>query len=148
MELFRKVGEEIQDESELRQLFETQDTYRVYDGFEPSGRIHIAQGILKAININRMGKCGCHCIFYVADWFAFLNNKCGGDMEKIKKLGQYFIEVCKASGMNMDCVEFIWTSEFIKASKTYWPKVLDIAKQNSLARIQKCSTIMGRTESD
>ena len=69
-------------------------------------------------------------------------------MEKIRKLGQYFIEVWKASGMNMNCVEFIWTSEFIKASKTYWAKVLDIAKQNSLARIQKCSTIMGRTESD
>lgn len=24
-----------------------------YDGFEPSGRMHIAQGILKAINVNR-----------------------------------------------------------------------------------------------
>lgn len=121
---------------------------RVYDGFEPSGRIHIAQGLMKAININRMAMCGCKMVFYIADWFAFLNNKCGGDLEKIKRLGQYFIEVWKASGVKMEAVEFVWASELIKNKPEYWHMVMDIARQNTLTRIQRCSTIMGRTESN
>lgn len=82
-----------------------------------------------------MIKCGCHCIFYVADWYALLNNKCGGNMDHIQKLGKYFIKVWEHSGMHMEHVEFIWASKFIAASKTYWPRVLDIAKTNSLNRI-------------
>lgn len=29
-----------------------------YDGFEPSGRMHIAQGIMKANNVNKLTKSG------------------------------------------------------------------------------------------
>jgi tyrosyl-tRNA synthetase len=29
-----------------------------YDGFEPSGRMHIAQGVLKALNVNKLTKSG------------------------------------------------------------------------------------------
>ena len=102
-----------------------------YDGFEPSGRMHIAQGILKAINVNRCGRprllpyvnteyrcvksciylslltqpwllssvpgrltrAGCVFKFWVADWFALLNNKMGGDLKKIRTVGLYMIEV-------------------------------------------------------
>lgn len=50
--------------------------------------------------------------------------------------------------MNMAGVEFEWASEMIAKKPSYWARVIDIAKSNSLARIQKCSTIMGRSESD
>ena len=33
-------------------------------------------------------------IFWVADWFALMNDKMGGDLEKIKTVGQYLIQVC------------------------------------------------------
>ena len=35
-------------------------------------------------------------IFWVADWFALMNDKMGGDLEKIKTVGQYLIQVCTA----------------------------------------------------
>lgn len=35
----------------------------------------------------------------VADWFASLNNKMGGDLKKIQTVGEYFVEVWKAVGM-------------------------------------------------
>ena len=54
-----------------------------YDGFEPSGRMHIAQGIMKSLNVNKITDAGGIFIFWVADWFAQLNNKMGGDLEKI-----------------------------------------------------------------
>lgn len=49
--------------------------------------MHIAQGILKSINVNKMTKAGGIFIFWVADWFALMNNKMGGDMYKIRRLG-------------------------------------------------------------
>ena len=39
--------------------------------------MHIAQGVMKCINVNRLTKAGCHFKFWVADWFAQLNNKMG-----------------------------------------------------------------------
>ncbi|CAL5997517.1 Tyrosyl-tRNA_synthetase [Hexamita inflata] len=146
--IFSRIGEEILEVPELEALLAENRPLRVYDGFEPSGRIHIAQGLLKAINVNRMIKCGCTCVFYVADWFALLNNKCEGDLNKIKRLGQYFIEVWKASGMDMSGVEFVWASDFISSRPQYWGRVMDIARSNTLTRVQRCSTIMGRSESD
>ena len=42
----------------------------------------------------------------------------GGDLEKIKTVGYYFIEVWKALGMNMDRVKFLWASDEINARGT------------------------------
>ncbi|KAH0571560.1 Tyrosyl-tRNA synthetase [Spironucleus salmonicida] len=146
--IFNRVGEEILDVTDLSQLLTTKPSPLVYDGFEPSGRIHIAQGLMKAINVNRMAQCGCKSLFYVADWFALLNGKCAGNLEAINKLGNYFIEVWKAVGMDMNAVEFVWNSDFIKNDKNYFKRVIQIARNFNLARSQRCSTALGRQESD
>ena len=67
-----------------------------YDGFEPSGRMHIAQGVMKALNVNKLTKSGVHFKFWVADWFAQLNNKMGGDLKKIQVVGKYLVEIWRA----------------------------------------------------
>jgi len=66
--------------------------------------MHIAQGILKKINVDKMTSAGPFLclnahrssafssgsllgftyVFWVADYFALLNHKMGGDLEKIK----------------------------------------------------------------
>eukprot|EP01117_Protostelium_nocturnum_P006420 TRINITY_DN2313_c0_g4_i1.p1 TRINITY_DN2313_c0_g4~~TRINITY_DN2313_c0_g4_i1.p1 ORF type:complete len:397 (-),score=152.03 TRINITY_DN2313_c0_g4_i1:54-1244(-) len=148
-ELLRSVGEECIREDELRNLIEKKPTITCYDGFEPSGRMHIAQGILKSINVNKCTKSGCTFIFWVADWFALLNNKMDGKLDRIRVVGEYMIEVWKACGMDMDKVKFIWSSDEINAnSNAYWLKVMDIATRFNLSRIKRCSQIMGRKESD
>jgi len=148
-ELMRSVGEECIQDSELRNLLEKKPNPICYDGFEPSGRMHIAQGILKAINVNKCTKAGCTFIFWVADWFALLNNKMGGDLKKIRLVGEYMIEVWKACGMDMNNVKFIWSSDEINAhSNEYWMRVMDIARRFKLPRIKRCSQIMGRNEEE
>lgn len=146
--VLRSVGEECIQENELRNLIEKKtDRIRCYDGFEPSGRMHIAQGIFKAINVNKCTSSGCTFVFWVADWFALMNDKVGGSLENIQIVGKYLIEVWKAAGMDMTHVEFLWTSEEIVAhAQEYWKRVLDIGRQNSVARIKKCCTIMGKQE--
>jgi tyrosyl-tRNA synthetase len=60
--------------------------------------MHIAQGVLRAINVNKLTSTGCVFKFWVADWFAQLNNKMDGDLKKIRMIGQYMIEIWKAIG--------------------------------------------------
>ena len=143
------VGEETLTVEELTALFNAREHPVVYDGFEPSGRMHIAQGVLRAINVNKLTSTGCVFKFWVADWFAQLNDKMDGDLKKIKMVGQYMIEIWKVIGMNMDNVRFLWASDEINAhADEYWTLVMDIAKLNNLARIQRCCTIMGRKDTD
>lgn len=146
IELIKQVGEEIITEEDLKKLLDEDPNLIAYDGFEPSGQMHIAQGILRTINVNKMTKAGIKFKMLVADWHAYANNKMGGDLEKIKITGKYFIEVWKACGMDLDNVEFVWASELIKKDD-YWKLVLNIAKTNSLKRFIRTAEIMGRDES-
>ena len=106
------VGEEVITVDELTALLTAREHPIVYDGFEPSGRMHIAQGVLRAINVNKLTAAGCVFKFWVADWFAQLNNK---------MVGRYMIEIWKAIGMDMTNVEFLWASDEINAhADEYW----------------------------
>jgi tyrosyl-tRNA synthetase len=147
IKLIKEVGEEITTDEDLRQLLSEKPHPIAYDGFEPSGQVHIAQGVLKAINVNKMTKAGVRFKMLVADWHAWANNKLGGDLEKIKICGEYLIEVWKACGMDLDNVEFIWASELVKDDE-YWKLLLNIARETSVNRIIRCCQIMGRKESE
>jgi tyrosyl-tRNA synthetase len=147
--LVRSVGEECIQEEELLALLRAKAHPICYDGFEPSGRMHIAQGLLKAILVNKLTAAGCVFKFWVADWFALLNNKMGGDLKKIRNVGRYMVEVWRAAGMDMDNVEFLWASDEINGhSNEYWLRVMDIARKNNLARMQRCCQIMGRSDTE
>eukprot|EP01069_Polyplicarium_translucidae_P000680 Polyplicarium_translucidae@DN1348_c0_g1_i2.p1 len=111
--------------------------------------MHIAQGVLKALNVNKLTSSGCVFVFWIADFFAMLNGKMGGDMDKIRKVGEYFVEVWKAIGMDMRNVRFLWTSEQInKDPEGYWIRVMQIARANTVSRIKRCCQIMGRQEGE
>jgi tyrosyl-tRNA synthetase len=106
LSLIKSVGEEIIQEDELKNLLESGEELVAYDGFEPSGQIHIAQGLLRAININKMIKADVRFKMLVADWHALANNKLGGDLKKIQTTGRYFIEVWRSCGLQLDRVDF------------------------------------------
>lgn len=147
--LVHSVGEEvIEEEGQLEWLLANKAGEIIaYDGFEPSGRIHIAQGLLRAINVNKLTRSGVKFIFFVADWHAAANNKFGGDLDVIKKVGRYFIEVWKACEMDLANVRFEWASEIVK-DPTYWELVLKISMASSLNRVLRCTQIMGRSQTD
>ena len=146
LDLVKQVGEEIVTEKELEELLNSKKKIIAYDGFEPSGNIHIAQGLLKAINIRKFLDAGISFKMLVADWHAWLNNKMGGDMAKIKKTGDYFVEVWKSCGLDTDKISFVWADDMVK-NKDYWERVLSIARCSTIKRTLRCSQIMGRSES-
>ena len=49
----------------------------------------------------------------------------------------------------MQNVRFLWASDEINAhAEEYWSLVMDVARVNNLARIQRCCTIMGRKDTE
>ncbi len=148
LELIKQVGEEIITEEELKHLLQTKEHPIAYDGFEPSGiGVHIAQGILRAININKITKTGIKFKILVADWHAWANNKMGGDLEKIQMVGKFIVEIWKHCGMDLKNVEFLWANDFIKEPE-YWKKVMQISRNSTIKRIIRTGQIMGRKEAE
>ncbi len=143
----RRVGEEIITEKELRTLLETNDHPSAYDGFEPSGLAHLPFGVLRPILVDDMLKAGVKMKLWIADWFGWVNNKMGGDLETIQTVGRYFVEVWRAAGVDMSKVEVLWTSDAAK-NEEYWKRVVTVAQNSTLARTQRAITIMGRTSKD
>lgn len=147
LELITQVGEEIITQEDLKQLLDKKKNPVAYDGFEPSGQAHIAQGLVRAINIEKMLKAGCKFKMLVADWHAMANNKFNGNLDNIQTAGEYLIEMWKASGLDTRKVEFVWASDLVK-DPDYWKKVMQIAINSTIKRVTRCSQIMGRAESD
>ncbi len=147
LELIKGVGEEIITKKELKELLQTKDHPIAYDGFEPSGIAHVPFGILRPMLIEDLIKAGVHFKLWIADSFGWINNKMGGDLEKIQMVGKYFIEVWKAGGIDERKVEFLWATDAFKDPE-YWKKVILIAKNTTVKRATRALSIMGRLEGE
>ncbi|MFC2143521.1 tyrosine--tRNA ligase [Candidatus Aenigmatarchaeota archaeon] len=144
LDLITGVGEEIITRDELRQLLETKQHPIAYDGFEPSGLAHLPFGIFRPLLLKDLVKAGVKFKLWLADWFAWINNKMNGDLEAIQKVGEYFVEVWKAGGVKG--VEYLWASENMDSE--YWKRVVLIAKNTTVNRATRALTIMGRKEGE
>jgi tyrosyl-tRNA synthetase len=148
LELIKKSPtEEVITEEDLRSLLETKQKPMAYDGFEPSGVLHLGSGILRAIKINDLLEAKVDFTLWIADWFGYINNKMGGNLELIKKVGEYFIEGWKACGIDIKKVKILWTSDAVK-DPLYWKGVIDVAKIVTVQRTIRASPIMGRSETE
>jgi tyrosyl-tRNA synthetase len=105
--------------------------------------MHIGMGLVCTSKIKDMTKAGFHYIVFLADWHSWINNKLGGDMEKIHTCGEYIKQCFTALGITPNSVEYLWASDLAK-NITYWEKVIRIAKSASLQRTWRALPIMGR----
>jgi tyrosyl-tRNA synthetase len=143
--LIRSFAQEILTEEELRSLFETNAHPLAYDGFEPSGLAPIHFGLLRAKTLKTMFKTGIRFNLYLADYFALINNKMGGDINKIRDVGRYFVEVWKAAGIDTEKINIVWCKDLMQ-DFAYWDRFIRVGKAISLDRAKRAITIMGRKE--
>ncbi|MEM7826928.1 MAG: tyrosine--tRNA ligase [Candidatus Aenigmatarchaeota archaeon] len=141
LQLIKGVGEEIITEQELKELLQTKEHPIAYDGFEPSGLAHLPFGVFRPLLLRDLLKAGIKFKLWLADSFAWINNKMAGDLNKIRRVGEYFIEVWKAAGI--DGVEFLWAMDAF-SDREYWKRVILIAKNTTVTRATRALTIMGR----
>jgi len=85
VKVIKSFAQEIISEEELLKLFEEKEHPVAYDGFEPSGIAPIHFGLLRAINVKKLLETGIHLKLYLADYFAYINNKMDADLKKSKE---------------------------------------------------------------
>jgi tyrosyl-tRNA synthetase len=142
----RKPAEEVVTREELRTLLETKEHPVAYQGFEPSGLAHLGTGLTSALKATDLIEAGFRFKFFLAEWHAWINNKMGGDLDVIRKVGEYFQKVWLSLGVP-ESAEFVWSSEFVDNAE-YWGRIIKILKESTVARITRCLTIMGRKEAE
>lgn len=147
LELIESVGEEIVTREELKQLIESGTKLRAYDGFEPSGFAHLPFAVYRSLTIKKLLKAKVDFTLYLADYFAFVNNKLNGDMQAIRTCGKYFLEVWKAAGIPLKKINIVWASELMD-SLDYWDMVLRVARQLTTNRNLRAMLIAGREEKE
>ncbi|KAG2653577.1 hypothetical protein PVAP13_1NG464400 [Panicum virgatum] len=133
----KSIGEDRVNDLELKLLLKKKLAPICYVWCDPSPWMHISQGIMKTLSINKMVKSGFKVKILMADWFAQMNSEIGGNLNKMRTIGRYNIEMWKATGMALDEVELVWLSDEISQhGDEYWPLVMDIARKNSVRRIR------------
>jgi tyrosyl-tRNA synthetase len=143
--VMREPTEEVITEGELRALFETKSRPRHYIGLEISGILHLGSLILTGFKINDFIKAGIDCTVFLADWHTYINDKLGGDWDKIRKVSQYYADAFRffCPGVNV-----VMGSELYEKTPDYWENFVRFSKHMTLARTMRSLTIMGRKETD
>ena len=86
----RSPTEEVVTEEELLELFKTNSSPKHYIGLEISGFLHLGSLISTGYKINDFIDAGIDCTVFLADWHTMINDKLGGDMEKISIVSKYY----------------------------------------------------------
>ncbi len=147
IDALKSFAQEIVTEDDLRNLFQTNEHPLAYDGFEPSGIAPIHFGVMRAKNLKKMLGVGIRFNLYIADYFGFINNKMGGDLERIRDVGRYFVEVWRGAGIDVSKVNVVWAKDLMD-DLAYWDRFIRVGKAISLDRMKRAITIMGRKEGE
>jgi hypothetical protein len=84
------------------------------------------------IDVNKIIRARCRVKILIED------KRMGGDLSEIRAAGRHMIEVWKALGMDLDGVEFLWSSEEIsKRAHLYWPMVMGLARETKVVRLAR-----------
>ena len=143
----RAIEQECIQPGELEKLIRSGKKIVAYNGFEPRGLISLPLAVLTVLNANVLMENDCHVKLFLADWYAKLNRKFNGNLEKIQTVGKYYIEVFIGLGINRKDLEFVWASD-IMFKDQYWERVIDIATKINEKRAEKATQIMMRNEKE
>ena len=148
VELIKKSPtQEVVTEEELLDLFKKNSSPKCYIGLEVSGFLHLGSLISTGFKINDFIKAGVHCTVFLADWHTLINDKLGGDWDKISKVSKYYENAFKefCPGVHIKTGSQLYSEE---KNKEYWKDLVLFTKHMSLARTMRTLTIMGRTEKE
>jgi tyrosyl-tRNA synthetase len=149
LKLISQNTEEVLTIRELDELLSSGISLRHYIGFEISGFVHLGTGLVTAQKIKDFQEAGIECSIFLADWHTWINNKLGGDREKIKNIGvPYFCEGLiaglKCVGADPNKIKFVLGSELYRNNDDYFATFIEVSKNITLARIKRSTDIMGR----
>lgn len=148
VELIAKDTQEVLTTQDLNALVESRDKLKHYIGFEISGKVHIGTGLMTGFKIADFQKAKVDCSCFLATYHAWINNKLGGNLDAIRSGAQYFKEGLIAgltcAGADAEKVKFVSSDELYHNNDEYWRKTIDVAKNMTVNRATRATSIMGR----
>ncbi|MDA7941127.1 MAG: tyrosine--tRNA ligase [Nitrosopumilus sp.] len=141
----RPPAEEVVTRAELLELLGSSRAPRHYIGLEVSGFLHLGSLLVAGAKVNDFADAGCRCTIFLADWHTIINDKLGGERDRIARATRYYRE---AFSMICPRAEIITGTGLYEGDPSYWEGVLGVAGHMSLARAARCLTIMGRSEDE
>src|SRR5918912_721356 len=119
--VMREPIEEVVTVDELHKLLETKAHPKHYIGLEISGVLHLGSLVLTGFKINHVIQAGINTTVFLADWHTYINNKLGGDWDKIRDVSQYYAEAFRffCPGVNI-----VLGSDLYNNTKNYWEDIV------------------------
>lgn len=142
LRLLTRNLEEVVTLEELKSKLASDEKLKGYIGFEPSGPFHLGW-LIWARKLIDLQKAGVEMNLLVATWHAWINDKMGGDIDRIRLTGKYTVEVLGLLGVDVNALNIVDAEKLVE-DKEYWRLVVSVAKNTSLARMKRALTIMGR----
>lgn len=151
MKLITRNCQEVLTGEDLKKLIESDTPLVHYIGFEISGLVHLGTGLVSMGKIADFLKAGVKCKIFLADFHSYLNNKLGGDWDKIREAtDKYFkqglVASLKCYGVDESQVEFISGKELYEKNPTHWETFMRVGKNVTLARNLRSISIMGKKQ--
>ena len=81
-----------------------------YIGIEPSGLLTTAQAFQIVRSVTLLHKAGVHMTVLLADWHAYINDKLGTDMDRIKRCGAYLQTAFETMGVDPEMTNYVYAS--------------------------------------
>lgn len=139
-------AEEVVTLEDMQTAFTRKEKPLGYVGVEPSGLFHIGW-ICWVQKLNELVELGIRMEILLATWHAQINDKLGGDIERIRCCAEYLRHCFSALNVDLRKVRIIAAEDLMRRLE-YWEDVLRVAKNLTLARIRRSMTIMGRSEEE
>lgn len=151
--LIQRNTEEVIGYDEIAPLLESGIPLRHYIGLEISGKIHLGTGLMCMQKVRDLQKAGVEVTVFLADWHTWINDKLGGDRERIRAVAEkYFKKGLRASlkaiGGDPDKLNFVLGTDLYNQNPEYWALLIQVAKNTTLSRIERSISIMGRQEGE
>lgn len=152
-QLISRNVQEVLTEERLREYLSKDIPLRHYIGFEVSGEIHLGTGIQCMAKVADFQKAGVACTLFLADWHSWINDKLGGDIDRIRSFAYgYFAEglksCLKAVGGDPDALNVVLGSDLYQKRPEFWTAFIEVCKNTTLNRIMRSITILGRAEGE
>lgn len=138
--------QEVVTREELWGKLERGEKLKGYIGYEPSGLVHIGW-LIWMYKVRDLVEAGVDFTILEATWHAHINDKLGGDLNLIRSSTKIVRAVLEAIGVSPGMVKYV-DAEDLASDKEYWGLLIRVAKKNTLHRVRRAMTIMGRRAED
>ncbi|MDG7036260.1 MAG: tyrosine--tRNA ligase [Nitrososphaerota archaeon] len=116
-----------------------------YIGLEISGPLHLGSLLITGLKLRDFLEAGVDVTIFLADWHSYINDKLGGNWDRIVAASRSYERAFKAFAPG---VNTLLGSELYKGNDEYWKNLIQLSKQVNMNRAKRTLTIMGRSDGD